>query len=178
MTNEVRIEGESQIPKASGRIRRVWLEPNDAAAYPPVIQAILAADLIIIGPGSLYTSILPNILVRDLLQAISPAGRVKMFVANVATQPGETEHYSSGDHIRALEDLIGFELVDVIVCNSCYDGDLVRGSEWVRVDDAETRDARIYFTDLIDCNNAMRHDSIKLAQTLMELYNERTGPLE
>ncbi len=176
--NEVRVEGESQIPKASGRVRRVWLEPNDAAAYPPVIQAILAADLIIIGPGSLYTSILPNILVRDLLEAIHSSRAVKMFVSNVATQPGETEKYTCGDHIRALEDLIGYELVDVIVCNSCYDGELERGCEWVRVDDAANRDGRIYFTDLIDCNNAMRHDATKLAQTLMELYNERTGPLE
>ena len=176
--NEVRVEGESEIPKASGKIRRVWLEPNDASAYPPVIQAILAADLILIGPGSLYTSVLPNILVRDLQEAIRSSRAVKMFIANVATQPGETEHYTSGDHIHALEELIGFQLVDVIVCNSCYDGDLERGSEWVRVDDADKRDARIYFTDLIDSNNAMRHDSIKLAQTLMELYNERTGPLE
>ncbi len=176
--NEVRIEGESQIPKASGRVRRVWLEPNDAAAYPPVIQAILAADLIIIGPGSLYTSILPTILVRDLQEAIRSSRAVKMYIANVATQPGETEQYTSGDHIRALEELIGFQLVDVIVCNSCYDGTLGPGSDWVRVDDAEHRDSRIYFTDLIDCTNAMRHDSVKLAQTLMELYNERTGPLE
>ena len=75
--NEVRVEGESQIPKAAGHIRRVWLEPNDASAYPPVIQAILAADMIVIGPGSLYTSILPNILVRDLLEAIRSAGRLK-----------------------------------------------------------------------------------------------------
>ncbi len=178
VVNEVRVEGESQIPKASGQVRRVWLDPNDAAAYPPVIQAILAADLIIIGPGSLYTSILPNILVRDLQQAIHSSRAVKMFIANVATQPGETERYTCGDHIRALEELIGTQLVDVIVCNSCYDGNLESGSEWVRVDDAGTRDGRIYFTDLIDCNNAMRHDSTKLAQTLMELYNERTGPLE
>ncbi len=176
--NEVRVEGESQIPKASGRVRRVWLEPNDASAYPPVIQAILAADLIIIGPGSLYTSILPNILVRDLLEAIHSSRAVKMFISNVATQPGETEKYTCGDHIRALEELIGYELVDVIVCNSCYDGELERGCEWVREDDAANRDSRIYFTDLIDCNNAMHHDATKLAQTLMELYNERTGPLE
>jgi uncharacterized cofD-like protein len=178
VVNEVRVEGESQIPKASGQVRRVWLDPNDAAAYPPVIQAILAADLIVIGPGSLYTSILPNILVRDLQDAIHSSRAVKMFIANVATQPGETERYTCGDHIRALEELIGRQLVDVIVCNSCYDGNLESGSDWVRVDDAENRDGRIYFTELIDSNNAMRHDSTKLAQTLMELYNERTGPLE
>ena len=175
---EVRVEGESQIPKLAGRIRRVWLEPNDAPAYPPVIQAILAADMIVIGPGSLYTSILPNILGRDMLEAIHSSRAVKMFIANVATQPGETEKYTCGDHIRAVEDLIGFQLVDVIVCNSCYDGNLERGCEWVRIDDVVARDTRIYFTDLIDSNDATHHDAAKLAQTLMELYNERTGPLE
>ena len=175
---EVRVEGESQIPRAAGRVRRVWLEPNDASAYPPVIQAILAADMIVIGPGSLYTSILPNILVRDLLEAIHSSRAVKMFVANVATQPGETEKYTCGDHIRAVEDLIGFELVDVIVCNSCYDGELERGCEWVRLDETDARDSRIYFTDLIDYDNLLQHDAVKLAQTLMDLYNERTGPLE
>ena len=92
---EVRVEGESQIPKAAGHVRRVWLEPNDASAYPPVIQAVLAADMIVIGPGSLYTSILPNILVRDLLEAIHSSRAVKMFVTNIATQPGETEKYTS-----------------------------------------------------------------------------------
>ncbi len=132
---EVRVEGESQIPKAAGRVRRVWLEPNDASAYPPAIQAVLAADMIIIGPGSLYTSILPNILVRDLLEAIHSSRAVKMFVTNIATQPGETDKYGSSDHIHALEDLIGFELVDVIVCNSCYDGEFEGKVQWVHVDD-------------------------------------------
>ncbi len=174
---EVRVEGESEIPKAAGRVRRVWLEPNDASAYPPVIQAILGADMIVIGPGSLYTSILPNILVRDLLEAVHSSRAVKMFVTNIATQPGETEKYTSGDHIHALEDLIGFELVDVIVCNSCYDGEFVGKTQWVRVEEGESRDPRVYFTELVDHDNLVHHDAAKLAQTLMALYNERTGPL-
>ena len=174
---EIRVEGESQIPKAAGRVRQVWLEPNDASAYPPVIQAVLRADMIVIGPGSLYTSILPNVLVRDLLEAIHSSRAVKMFVTNIATQAGETEKYSSSDHIHALEDLIGFELVDVIVCNSCYDGEFDGQVQWVRVDENEVRDRRVYFTELVDHDNLVRHDAAKLAQTLMALYNERTGPL-
>src|SRR5512136_1923606 len=174
---EIRVEGESQIPKAAGRVRRVWLEPNDASAYPPVIQAVLGADMIVIGPGSLYTSILPNILVRDLLEAIHSSRAVKMFVTNIATQPGETEKYSSSDHIHALEDLIGFELVDVIVCNSCYDGEFDGKVQWVRVEEGEARDRRVYATALVDPENLIHHDAALLAQTLMDLYNERTGPL-
>ena len=174
---EIRVEGESQIPKTAGRVRRVWLEPNDASAYPPAIQAVLAADMIVIGPGSLYTSILPNILVQDLLEAIHSSRAVKMFVTNIATQPGETDKYSSSEHIHALEDLIGFELVDVIVCNSCYDGEFEGQVQWVRADDSDGRDLRVYLTELVDHENLARHDAAKLAQTLMALYNERTGPL-
>ncbi len=68
--NEVRVQGESKIPEVAGRIRRVWLEPNNPPVFPPVLQAILNADLIVVGPGSLYTSLLPNLLVPDLLAAI------------------------------------------------------------------------------------------------------------
>jgi len=174
---EVRVEGESQIPKAAGRVRQIWLEPNDAPAYPPAIQAVLRADMIIIGPGSLYTSILPNILVRDLLEAIHSSSAVKVFVTNIATQAGETESFTSSDHIHALEDLIGFELADIIVCNSCYDGVFAGHTQWVRVDESETRDRRIYASELVDRDMPGRHDATKLAQTLMALYNERTGPL-
>ncbi len=174
---EVRVEGESQIPMAAGRVRRVWLEPNDAPAYPPAIQAVLRADMIVIGPGSLYTSILPNILVRDLLEAIHSSRAVKIFVTNIATQPGETDQYGSSDHIHTLEELIGFELVDVIVCNSCYDGKFEGKVEWVRLDENQKRDPRVYSAELVDHDHLLHHDAAKLAQTLIALYNERTGPL-
>jgi uncharacterized cofD-like protein len=175
--NEVRVKGESQIPLTAGRVRRVWLEPDDASAYPPVIQAILSADMIIIGPGSLYTSILPNVLVRDLLNAIHASIALKVFVTNIATQPGETESYNCRDHVKALEDLIGENAIDVIICNSCYDGGLMPGTYWVRAD-SDIEDAhRLYVADLLDRDRSGHHDAIKLAQVLMDLYNERTGPL-
>jgi uncharacterized cofD-like protein len=174
---EVRVEGESQIPKMAGRVRRVWLEPNDASAFPPVIQALLSADLIIIGPGSLYTSILPNILVRDLLEAIRSSRAIKMFIANIATQPGETEAYSCSDHVHVLEDLIGDDIIDIVICNSCYDGTLGEGVQWVKLDENMMRDPRLYSADLVDRERPIHHDAVKLAQTLVDLYNERTGPL-
>ncbi len=174
---EVRVEGESQIPRTAGRVRRVWLEPDNASAFPPVIQAVLAADVVIIGPGSLYTSILPNILVGDLLEAIRSSRALKIFISNIATQQGETDMYSSGDHIRTLEELVGSELVDVIICNSWYDEKLENGMQWVRVDEALERDSRLYLSDLADHRQPGHHDAEKLAQALMDLYNERTGPI-
>ena len=88
VVNQVRVQGESKIPEMAGRIRRVWLEPNNPPAFPPVLQAILNADLIVIGPGSLYTSLLPNLLVPDLLAAIQASRAVKVYVCNIATQAG------------------------------------------------------------------------------------------
>src|SRR5215208_7758914 len=110
--NQVRVQGESSIPKMAGRVRRLWLEPNDAPAFPPALKAILNADMIVVGPGSLYTSLLPNLLVQDLLGAIRASRALKVYVSNIATQSGETDLYSCYDHIRSLEEHIGDSLFD------------------------------------------------------------------
>jgi uncharacterized cofD-like protein len=174
---EVRVEGESQIPQAEGQVRRVWLEPDNVSAFPPVIQALLAADMIIIGPGSLYTSLLPNLLVGDLLEAIRASRGIRIFISNVTTQQGETDLYTAGDHIRALERLVGSELVNIIISNSWYDSSLEDGVQWVRVDEALRQDSRLYVSDLADHRQPRHHDAGKLAQVVMDLYNERTGPM-
>ena len=178
LVNEVRVEGESKIPEMAGRVRRVWLEPNNPPAFPPVLQAILNADLIVIGPGSLYTSLLPNLLVPDLLAAIRASRAVKIYVCNIATQPGETDLYSCSDHVRALEDHVGENLFDIVLCNENNEGDLDPSSQWVRADDDSLRDSRIYCADLLETDHPGRHDSEKLVRTLMDVFYERTGPLQ
>jgi uncharacterized cofD-like protein len=125
VVNEVRVEGESRIPEIAGRVRRVWLEPNDAPAFPPVIQALLNADMIVIGPGSLFTSLLPNLLVHDVLAALHSSRALKLFVCNIATQEGETEAFSCYDHVRALEEHVGEDLFDIVLCNDNYEGGLM-----------------------------------------------------
>ncbi|MCQ3938825.1 MAG: hypothetical protein DPW18_17535 [Chloroflexi bacterium] len=175
--NEVRVEGESRIPAMAGRVRRVWLEPDDAPAFPPVIKALLNADLIVVGPGSLYTSILPNLLVHDLLASIRASRAVKIYVSNIATQVGETDSFTCYDHIRALEGHVGDNLFDVILCNDNHQGDLGPSSVWVRVDEKTRSDERAYCADLVDDQFPWRHDSVKLAQVIMDVFNERTGPL-
>ena len=175
--NEIRVRGESAIPEAAGRVRRVWLEPNDAPAFPPALKAILNAELIVVGPGSLYTSLLPNLLVRDLLAAIHASRAIKIFVCNIATQTGETDSYSCHDHVRALEEHIGEDLFDVVLCNQNHSTPLPRGTEWVRADQKTLTDSRAYCADLLDEEHPWRHDSAKLGQVLMDLFSERTGPL-
>lgn len=176
--NQVRVQGESRIPKMAGRVRRVWLEPNDAPAFPPTLKAVLNADLIVIGPGSLYTSLLPNLLVPDLLGAIRASRALKVYVCNIATQSGETDVYTCHDHVRALEEHVGNDLFHVILCNDNYEGQLDEGSQFVRADDETLADPRTYTTNLSDEEFPWRHDSNKLAATLIQLLEEYTGPLE
>ncbi|MCK4725352.1 MAG: YvcK family protein [Anaerolineales bacterium] len=177
MVSEVRVEGESHIPEAAGKVKQIWLEPNNPPAYPRVIREILSADLIIIGPGSLYTSILPNLLVPDITKAILASRGLKIYVCNVAAQHGETNGYSCVDHIEALERHVGRGLFDVVVANQNYSVDSDVAVEWVVIDkDIEER-YPVYRGDLIDVERPWRHDSQKLAQTIMDLLQERTGPL-
>ncbi len=175
---QVRVQGESRIPKMAGRVRRIWLEPNNAPAYPPVLKAILNADMIVIGPGSLYTSLLPNLLVQDLLGAIHASRALKVYVCNIVTQSGETEMYTCHDHIRALEEHIGERVFNVALCNNNFNGVLNEGDRWVEIDDRARSDSRVQFADLINESQPWRHDSIKLAEALIGILDGYAGPLE
>ena len=177
ITSEVRVQGESQIPNSPGRIRRVWLEPDTPSAFPPAVQAVLSADLLVVGPGSLYTSILPNLLVKDLLEAIRSSRALKIYVCNITTQPGETDGYTCLDHLRAIEEHIGSSFFDIILCNEPKDSEPPPGVQWVQLDDQSRSEYPIHCVDLQDDLNPLHHDSQKLAHEIMEIYEERTGPL-
>ena len=176
--NQVRVQGESLIPQMAGRVRRVWLEPNDAPAYPPVIKAILNADMLVVGPGSLFTSILPNLLVQDLLGAVRASRAVRVYVCNIVTQAGETDDFSCYDHVHALEEHVGDRVFDVLLCNDNFNGQLNEGDQWVPIDDKTRNDYRSHFADLIKDGQPWRHDPVKLAGALNEILAEFTGPLE
>jgi hypothetical protein len=98
-----KVKGESIIPTAKLPIERVYLQPDEPHAFPPAIQAILNADLIVAGPGSLYTSVIPNLLVIDIVKAIRASTAPRIYICNVATQPGETDGYTLDDHMQAIE---------------------------------------------------------------------------
>ena len=176
--NQIRVKGESRIPKMAGRVRRLWLEPNDAPAYPPVIKAILNANMIVVGPGSLYTSLLPNLLVNDLLGAVRSSRAVKVYICNIVTQAGETDGFSCYDHVRALEEHVGDRLFDVLLFNDNFVGQLNEGDQWVQIDEKTLSDSRTQFADLIKEGQPWRHDSVKLADTLIGILDEYSGPLE
>jgi uncharacterized cofD-like protein len=175
--SEIRVVGESSIPDSPGMVRRVWLEPNSPLAFPKALQAILNADMIIIGPGSLYTSILPNLLVPDIAAAIRSSRALKIYVCNVATEQGETDDYTCGDHVHALITHAGEGLFDIIVSSINGFGELPEGIRWVETENDLEIEYPLHRSNLADSLQAWRHDSGKLAQVLMDLYQERTGPL-
>ena len=168
-----RVEGESSITRHLGTIERVFLEPEGVSAYPEAVKAILEADLIVAGPGSLYTSVLPNLLVPDVTRAIRASRAMKVYVCNVATQPGETDGYSVGEHVLALQKHVGHDVFPVALANNRFLGPVAGpswGLEWVRLPQKEDKGHRLMTADLVDEEFPWRHDSHKLARCLMELY--------
>lgn len=175
--NITRVVGESRIPLSEGTIKRLWLEPGNPLPFPPAIQEVLNADLIILGPGSLYTSILPNLLVPDLGDAIRASKALKFFVSNIANQHGETDNFTTINHIQVIEKHLGEVHFDVLLCNNDLEIKLPNGIEVVKPDETLTEQYSVYFAKLADSENPWRHDSVRLAETIMNLYQERTGPL-
>jgi uncharacterized cofD-like protein len=167
-----RVAGESSITRFGGTIERVYLEPGDARAYPEAIRAILDADLIVLGPGSLYTSIMPNLLVGDISRAIRVSRAPKVYVCNVATQLGETVGYSAADHVEAIQRHVGPNVVDLVLCNDHRDVDFSGKPSGVGelVMPGEVKGARLVQADVVDVEYPWRHDSKKLARAVMDAY--------
>ncbi len=170
-----RVTGESAIPEVGGRIVRVFLQPDDVRAYPEAVRALLAADLIVIGPGSLFTSILPNLLVNGITEALRASGAYKVYVCNVATQPGETDDFTIGDHVAALESHVGQGAFDAVLANNSYPtrnkGENTRYVQPDPPDHAIYQRYRVELTDLTDAARPWRHDPDKLAKALLALYD-------
>src|SRR5205823_2281090 len=112
------VEGESRIPQQNAPISKVYLKPDGATLNPEATLAIMNAELIVVGPGSLYTSILPNLLVPGMAQAIRESPALKVFVCNVASQHGETDGYNVSDYLRVLHDHVGENLFDFVLVNA------------------------------------------------------------
>ena len=166
------VRGESRIPKAGAAIERVFLQPDDVHAYGEAVRALLDADLIVVGPGSLYTSILPNLLVKDLAAAFRASGALRVYVCNLATQAGETDGYNALQHVQALENHLGEGLFDYVLVNDNME--VQRPDNWnaEMVRPVADERHRIYLADVVDAHKPWRHDPKKLAQTIMHIYAE------
>ena len=168
--------GQVGIATAEERIERVFIEPADVRANGEALERILEADMIVIGPGSLFSSILPNLLISDVRDALAAASGMKVYVCNVATQPGETEKLTASEHLHALFDHIGDDLIDYVILNRNTDARRPEGwrAEPVEVDFRRLEELPVVIVeeDVIDPTNAHRHDPAKLATALMRLQQE------
>lgn len=179
----LRIYGESKITETGGHILEIALEPADVKAYEPSVEAILNADVVVIGPGSLYTSILPNLLVGGIRDALRATNAYKIYVCNVAVQPGETAGYTVAEHVMALERYIGRGVFQVVLANNAYPP-LPRDSKTIFVQPVPEHHEvlqryEVFYTDLIDPNFPWRHAPNKLAQAILSLSDaERHGGVQ
>ena len=167
-----RVMGESAIPKVNGRIQQISLHPETIRAYPPTLQAILQADIILMGPGSLYTSILPNLLIPDLIQAIQKTRAPKLYICNLATQPGETDNYNVAKHVESLLKHIPTACLDFVLANdnlSVPTGEGGGNTIYVEPIALAATSVKMITADLVDEKRPWRHDSNKLAQIVMQI---------
>jgi uncharacterized cofD-like protein len=172
------VAGQSRVARMRG-IERVWLEPGDVRASRDALGAIADADLVVLGPGSLYTSVLATILLPELRAALAATPALRVYVANVATQSGETEGYDLADHVEALAAHGVGDIVDVIVANS----HLAAGSDaelgvpvklrWPPV--GASRRPRLVLDDVVDPANPHHHDPELLAAALLRLFGREAG---
>lgn len=177
MSDGTIVTGESMIPKANGAIKRVFLEPQDVEALPEAVEALEQADAILIGPGSLYTSIMPNLIVPKLAQAIVESEAVKLFVCNVMTQPGETDNYSVSDHLDAIYDHIGHHLFDYVIVNNGEIPPHVEskyaeiGAKAVQldIDEVTKRGYQVIADQLVLFRTFLRHDAERLSHHIYKL---------
>ena len=171
-----RLSGQASISRAAEPIAHVSIEPADVRANPEAIERILEADLVVVGPGSLFSSVLPNLLISDIRDAVAAASGIRVYVCNVATQPGETGFYSAAQHLEALVEHVGDGLFDYVLVNDNHAAQRPEGwlGQPVQVDvrRLEQLPVTIVEEDLVDVGNAHRHDPAKLAAALMRIQQQ------
>lgn len=173
--------GENKIPKTHRPIERVYLNPDKPQATPDAVKAIKEAQIIVLGPGSLYTSIIPNLLIGEISQAIALSDAVKVYVCNAMTQPGETDNYSASDHVKALLSHSHPRIIDYCIVNTAeIPQDILQryinqGSNLVVNDRKKIEDMgyRVIEDDFgVIEDTLIRHDPSKLAKIILGLIEE------
>jgi uncharacterized cofD-like protein len=172
------VRGETQISASKAPIRRLLLEPEQCLPLPQVLKAIRDADIITVGPGSLYTSILPNLLVAQVARVIGQTRATKIFVNNLMTQPGETDGYSAREHIETIKKYAPEIHFDFVVVNNrrisseqaeryAAEGAYQIGIDDNHIDDALDQATEIVYADLLYDGEKVRHNSDRLAQVVL-----------
>lgn len=180
------VEGESNIPleaiNQKSRIERLFIEPIGAKALDEAVEAILDADAVILGPGSLYTSIIPNLLVNGISRALKDTSALKIYVSNIMTQEGETDDYEVADHIKAIFRHGGKGIIDYVatntqeINNSIKEKYLKKNAKPVKINEKNIMDldVKVMEGDFVTIKGGLlRHDPDKLAKFLMEIIMDK-----
>jgi uncharacterized cofD-like protein len=176
------IVGETELAPAGGAVERLRLEPDSPAATDGVVEAIHDADIVVLGPGSLFTSILPNLLVPEVAEAVRASGAFRILVLNAMTEPGETLTFSAADHVRAIETHAGAGLLDAALLpsddvpahqRSRY---LEEGGEPVgsALEELEALVPRVFVRPVLEFERHVRHDPARTAEAVLEAHDEWT----
>lgn len=176
------ITGETAISYANKSIDKMALKPADPDANPEALSAIEDANMIVLGPGSLYTSVIPNLLVPEVAQTINNAQAKVVYICNVMTQPGETDSYSAADHVKAILDKTSLNRIDLVVVNSrraarpLVEKYEEKGQYWVPPTAKKIRDLgiRVVAADLLLESDLVRHNPSLLASIIVSLINEES----
>ncbi|MBI5971824.1 gluconeogenesis factor YvcK family protein [Staphylococcus caledonicus] len=183
------VSGESKIPKKNKKIERVYLEPPNVEPMEEAIDALEEADLIVLGPGSLYTSVISNLCVKEMSDAILNSQAPKLYISNIMTQPGETADYDVLDHIQALHDHAGKDFVDFVICSDDkYDDEVLKRYEErhakpveMNVDELTDNNIKIITSNnLVEVSeeHLVRHNTKVLAQLIYDLALELTSTIQ
>jgi uncharacterized cofD-like protein len=183
LENGKRVHGETRITASRSPIRKLMLVPRKVRPLAESIDAIREADLILIGPGSLYTSILPNLLIADIAHAIARSRAPRVYIANLMTQPGETTNYSVAEHLRAIQDHVTPRIIDYVVANRQKISPAVatryrrEGAAQVAMDSAGLRKTgvQVLLGNLLDEHDKIRHNSARLARLLLDEFLPRAA---
>jgi uncharacterized cofD-like protein len=178
LENGRRVHGETRISASRSRIERLTLSPRRVRPMPKAVEAIRKANLILLGPGSLYTSILPNLLIPEIASAIGKSKAPRVYIANLMTQPGETAGYALADHLRAIQQHVPHRVIDWVVANrQKVSPDIARrycaqGAEPVATDIGvlEELGFRVILDHLLEEHAVIRHDTKRLAHLLLEEF--------
>ena len=168
--------GETRVGHSADRLRSLTLIPANPAAHPEAVRAIEDADMIVIGPGSLFTSIVPNLLIPGITAALAQSPAFKVYVCNVAEEPAQTEGYSVLDHLNIIRHYGGRNAIDAVVANNNIpDVPTPAGLKFIQANKPWNDDALLVEADVIDDASTARHDPTKLSNAVAETYRKYRG---
>jgi uncharacterized cofD-like protein len=171
--------GETAIVQAGSRIRRIHLDPEDVMPTKEAIEAIRTADLVCVGPGSVYTSLVPNLIVPGVMEALKNSSATKIYICNVMTQPGESDSFSASEHVTAILNNVKGKPFDIVLVNTGLpsqeglDKYLGSGQHFVEpdVDRIRAMGLKVITANVMSETDVVRHDPLKVASRLVGLVS-------